>query len=468
MLLIKPGIWSSVIAEDPDFIQRLKYRLELSDVGFRPDPNKKYIFYKEVIPGFRLDIPTGILNSHVLPYFYFETIFDLREQSYKIIEPQIIINAFNRMAEIDPTFEVRPHQVAATIKCLARKHGICECPTGCFTGDTKVKTNRGSIRFDKLIKSFKDKKVYSSDGKLYKIKDVFISKYVDELIELKFDKLTIRCTPDHRFLLKSGIYKAACDLTENDDIAELNLYHCVYKVTNLINNKTYVGKHSTNDLSDKYLGSSLILKKDIKTFGRKNFKKEILAVCNSEIEAYEIENKIVNKEFVSRDDTYNVITGGCGFSSEDNKFLWSIKSIEERKNMTKGLDFSSEKQSERSKKWNSTEQSKIINRNLIIKYNKSEKGRNESKNRAQYMRKLIKNYKENDVDRYILLDLKRRLGSCIRNHSYYNHNLDIWNCEKCKHLFMSLFKQIDMLDKNYLIQKYGDLYEDIREKVYRA
>lgn len=136
MLLIKPGIWSSVIAEDPDFIQRLKYRLELSDVGFRPDPNKKYIFYKEVIPGFRLDIPTGILNSHVLPYFYFETIFDLREQSYKIIEPQIIINAFNRMAEIDPTFEVRPHQVAATVKCLARKHGICECPTG--SGKTEI------------------------------------------------------------------------------------------------------------------------------------------------------------------------------------------------------------------------------------------------------------------------------------------------------------------------------------------
>lgn len=58
-----------------------------------------------------------------------------------------------------------------------------------------------------------------------------------------------------------------------------NKYNFIYKTTNLINNKFYIGKHSTNDLNDNYLGSGTALNRAIKKYGRKNFKREILEFC---------------------------------------------------------------------------------------------------------------------------------------------------------------------------------------------
>jgi hypothetical protein len=39
-------------------------------------------------------------------------------------------------------------------------------------------------------------------------------------------------------------------------------YHIIYKTTNLINGKIYVGMHSTDNLNDGYLGSGWILNLD--------------------------------------------------------------------------------------------------------------------------------------------------------------------------------------------------------------
>lgn len=53
----------------------------------------------------------------------------------------------------------------------------------------------------------------------------------------------------------------------------------VYKTTNTINNKIYVGKDSKNN--PKYLGSGKLLKEAIAKYGKENFVKEILEICNS-------------------------------------------------------------------------------------------------------------------------------------------------------------------------------------------
>ena len=90
----------------------------------------------------------------------------------------------------------------------------------------------------------------------------------------------------------------------------LKQYHYLYKITNLINNKIYIGIHSTNKLDDGYFGSSSTLKSSIDKHSKENFKKEILEWFDWRIEALLKEAEIVNDDFIKRHDTYNLIHGG--------------------------------------------------------------------------------------------------------------------------------------------------------------
>lgn len=90
----------------------------------------------------------------------------------------------------------------------------------------------------------------------------------------------------------------------------LKRYFLIYKITNLIDNKIYIGAHATYKVNDKYMGSSLSLKRDIKKYGRKSFVKEILFVYDTKEEMMSKEREIVSKEFCMREDTYNLVLGG--------------------------------------------------------------------------------------------------------------------------------------------------------------
>jgi hypothetical protein len=92
-------------------------------------------------------------------------------------------------------------------------------------------------------------------------------------------------------------------------------YYTIYKTTNLINNKIYIGLHTTNKLNDGYLGSGIFLKKAIKKYGYQNFKKEILYVFDNKKDMITKEKEIVNEEFILRKDTYNMSKGGYGLST---------------------------------------------------------------------------------------------------------------------------------------------------------
>lgn len=90
------------------------------------------------------------------------------------------------------------------------------------------------------------------------------------------------------------------------------MFYTVYKITNILNNKIYVGKHQTPDPSDNYMGSGKILLFAIAKYGIHNFKKEIIHVFDTEEEMNKKEAEIVTEEFCKRADTYNLAPGGKG------------------------------------------------------------------------------------------------------------------------------------------------------------
>lgn len=96
------------------------------------------------------------------------------------------------------------------------------------------------------------------------------------------------------------------------------MFYLIYKITNLINNRIYIGCHKTRDPDDKYMGSSKSLANDIKIYGLTNFKKEILHYLTSEAEMLIKEREIVNEDFVKLDSTYNKILGGSGSFTDIN------------------------------------------------------------------------------------------------------------------------------------------------------
>lgn len=64
------------------------------------------------------------------------------------------------------------------------------------------------------------------------------------------------------------------------------------------------------------MGSGTLIKKAIKKHGVENFKKEILFTFNNRDKMLEMEAKLVNKDFIKREDVYNIILGG-GFNTSD-------------------------------------------------------------------------------------------------------------------------------------------------------
>ena len=100
--------------------------------------------------------------------------------------------------------------------------------------------------------------------------------------------------------------KVSCSLVHDEN----GYYHLVYKIVNTKNGKIYIGKHSTKNPYDNYMGSGKLINQAIQKYGIDNFIKEILYCFTNEKEAFLKEAEIVNQDFIKSENTYNVVLGG--------------------------------------------------------------------------------------------------------------------------------------------------------------
>jgi group I intron endonuclease len=106
-------------------------------------------------------------------------------------------------------------------------------------------------------------------------------------------------------------------------------YFTIYKITNLLDGKFYIGKHQTKNLEDSYFGSGKLLKRAIQKHGKENFKKEYLEIHMTEEEMNAAEKRLV----VICDQSYNLCEGGKGgFGFINSSLTTEQKSVAAKKN----------------------------------------------------------------------------------------------------------------------------------------
>lgn len=87
----------------------------------------------------------------------------------------------------------------------------------------------------------------------------------------------------------------------------------VYETKNLVTGDLYIGVCKTTRFNfHLYLGSGSVLRSAVRKYGRDNFERTTLIEVETAKEAYLIEAAIVDEEWVARQDTYNLKTGGLG------------------------------------------------------------------------------------------------------------------------------------------------------------
>lgn len=92
----------------------------------------------------------------------------------------------------------------------------------------------------------------------------------------------------------------------------------IYRTTNKINGKKYIGRHEATEFEpNKYIGSGTILLKAIDKYGKENFECELIESCETVQELAEREKYWINFYDATHDPNYyNLSEGGSGACGE--------------------------------------------------------------------------------------------------------------------------------------------------------
>lgn len=138
--------------------------------------------------------------------------------------------------------------------------------------------------------------------------------------------------------------------------------YCIYRITNLINHKTYIGQHKYKKLDDSYMGSGVYIKRAVEKYGIENFKKEILVFNISNKEHVDLlEKTFITSERAKGKAEYNIANGGQG--SAGHKMSEKAKRKLSERNKGNQYHTGHHHSEENKKKWSEERKGKYAGKN---------------------------------------------------------------------------------------------------------
>ena len=184
----------------------------------------------------------------------------------------------------------------------------------------------------------------------------------------------------------------------------------VYKITNKINEKVYIGKYEgTDEKFENYMGSGLLINRAYEKYGIENFEKEIIERCDNRDTLAERERYWISKyNSQALSIGYNIMSGGDGGDTLTNHP--DIDLIKEKiSTKGKGREFSEEhrkKLSEAGKGRKHTEES--LNKMKGRPKSEEHKKKLAQGAKEQWKRQKAEDYKVSDETKRLLSEKRKQ------------------------------------------------------------